>query len=250
MGAPGGAPLGLRIRLRSAASTQEIATGLARTGAAVGTTVIAGSQTEGRGRGGRAWASPPGGIYLSRLAAAPPSDRTWVPLAVGLGVREVAAGFGAPTWLRWPNDVVADGPGPGRKLAGVLVDAVAGPSGDRLVVGVGLNVAAPVEAFDEPIRSAAASLVALAGRPIDPRDVEGPLGDAIDRAVDALRTDAGRARVAREARAALFGVGRVARVDGARRGPIVGLGDAGTLVVATASGPEEIASGVVAVEGG
>ncbi|HUS31055.1 MAG TPA: hypothetical protein VMZ53_21240, partial [Kofleriaceae bacterium] len=54
-----------RIDLESCASTNDEAARLARAGASRGTVVIAERQTAGRGRDGRVWESPPGGLYMS-----------------------------------------------------------------------------------------------------------------------------------------------------------------------------------------
>lgn len=122
-------------------STNEVARELADEGAPGGTIVVARSQAAGRGRAGRSWFSPEGGLYLSALfrprrAEVPPS----VTILAGLGVALELSGLtpGAPVSVKWPNDLVLDG----RKLGGILAETHAGDDGaPRLVVGVGLNVA-------------------------------------------------------------------------------------------------------------
>lgn len=126
-------------------STLDLAHEYAAKGAAAGTVVLADAQTEGRGRQGRAWSSPPGrGIWLTVILrpAAPPAGGA---LAVRAGLacidalRAVHPGL-APR-LKWPNDVmVLD-----RKAGGILCEARW--AGERLgwvAVGVGLNVHGPV----------------------------------------------------------------------------------------------------------
>src|SRR5215210_5012342 len=59
-------PEGYRLlRYDRIGSTNDEAKNLARIGAPDGTLVWAGEQTEGRGRRGRLWLSPPGNLYLS-----------------------------------------------------------------------------------------------------------------------------------------------------------------------------------------
>ena len=59
-------PQGFRLlHVAAIGSTNDEAKALARAGAADGTLVWADEQTAGRGRRGRAWASPPGNLYLS-----------------------------------------------------------------------------------------------------------------------------------------------------------------------------------------
>src|ERR671911_316326 len=80
-----GAPL---IYAAEVGSTNDLAGAAAERGAAEGTTFVAGAQTAGRGRLGRAWISPPGaGLYVStivRRAALVP----WITLAGGVAVAD------------------------------------------------------------------------------------------------------------------------------------------------------------------
>ena len=110
-----------------------------------GSVVVAESQTAGRGRFGRNWMSPPGGLYLSILveplgavAGRPPDSFGLLPLAAGVAVaRAVRAASGASAELRWPNDLDWEG----RKVAGVLAET--GFLSDRpylAVVGFGVNL--------------------------------------------------------------------------------------------------------------
>jgi BirA family transcriptional regulator, biotin operon repressor / biotin---[acetyl-CoA-carboxylase] ligase len=120
----------------------------ARAGAPEGLVLVAETQTAGRGRMGRGWASKAGAALtfsvLLRPAAVPLSARGWLPLLTGVAV---AAGIrdrtGQRVSLKWPNDVLAAGPGAtgAGKLAGILAEQ----AGDAVVIGTGLNVlASPV----------------------------------------------------------------------------------------------------------
>lgn len=138
---PGAGWLGhRRIDLIECESTNDEAARLARAGASHGTIVIAAAQRAGRGRHGRAWASPPGlGLYLSAVVR-PPLPLALVPpmtLAIGVGVCEAAREAGADARLKWPNDVLVRG----RKLAGVLVEAQShGGRLESVIVGIGVNL--------------------------------------------------------------------------------------------------------------
>ena len=102
-------------------------------------------QTGGRGRRGRRWVSPFGTglcVSVSWCFASAPRDLPALALAAGIGVTRAlaAAGAGGLT-LKWPNDIVLAG----RKLGGILVDVDGDSRGPlRAVVGVGLNLWAPV----------------------------------------------------------------------------------------------------------
>lgn len=128
-----------RIDLESCGSTNDEAARLARAGARHGTVVIAERQTSGRGRDGRAWQSPPGGLYLSAIVR-PPLPIVDVPpmtLAIGIGLCDAIRFAGAACSLKWPNDVLVGG----KKLAGVLVEAQSqGNKLESVVVGIGINL--------------------------------------------------------------------------------------------------------------
>lgn len=108
-------------------------------------------QDAGRGRGGHTWTTPPGAALTLSLVVRPGVPREawgWLPLLAGLGVvRAVRAVTGLPAVLKWPNDVLlpdpdgADLPGWGRDRKAVGILAEVAPSGDAVVLGIGVNVA-------------------------------------------------------------------------------------------------------------
>jgi len=122
-------------------STNDDAREIARRGAPEGSVVLASRQLSGRGRLGRSWASPEGGVYLSAVLRpiVAPVRAASLALAIALGVALGVERLGARPGLKWPNDVLLDG----GKLAGVLLEMSAeADSVDWVVAGVGLNVRA------------------------------------------------------------------------------------------------------------
>lgn len=125
---------------REVGSTQEIARGLIRQGASEGTLVLAERQSEGKGRMGRSWASPPGGVWLSLILKPrfKPPETLRLPLLTGLAVAEaIRKAAGIETSLKWPNDVLLGG----KKVGGVLCELDA--ETDRVnyvILGIGVNV--------------------------------------------------------------------------------------------------------------
>ena len=114
-------------------------------GEAEGLALRAGRQTNGRGRRGRAWASPKGNLYLSILVNAPLLTAGQVGFAAALAICDaIETEFSGDTsrlTCKWPNDLVLDG----AKVAGLLLEAV--PDREQVVVGLGVNVV-PTEVKD------------------------------------------------------------------------------------------------------
>lgn len=125
------------------ASTQEEAKRRAVAGAPEGTLIVADRQTAGRGRWGRAWESPVGGLWFSLLLKPrlSPAQAPALTLVAALEMaRTLQRRTGLTPALKWPNDIWWDG----RKLAGFLTEMSA--EADRvhwLVLGVGVNVNNP-----------------------------------------------------------------------------------------------------------
>lgn len=119
----------------------------ARAGDAAPRVLVAEQQTAGRGRLGRAWASVPGGSLTFSIAVPyAPADWQGLSLVVGAVVAEAldppgAAVQGPRIALKWPNDLwLSEGPGRGRKLAGILIETVASGTQRVAVIGIGVNV--------------------------------------------------------------------------------------------------------------
>ena len=149
------------------ASTNDVAMALADAGAPHGTAVVAEHQTQGRGRLGRAWASPPGvGLWASVVLrpAVPAAVASAMTLGGGVAAAEaIEAEAGIPVTLKWPNDVLLDG----RKVAGILTELRAE---DRmvahLVMGIGINVHQGPSEFPSELAGTATSIRQAAGRAV------------------------------------------------------------------------------------
>ncbi len=130
------------VLLKSVGSTNDFTSGLAEKGFPHGTVVIAEEQTQGRGRFGRPWVSPPGNIYMSILLrdiADAPQLTPLVPAACASALKRLT---GIPVGIKSPNDLMINE----RKLGGILIETRAGAGGIRYaVVGIGINVNAAPE---------------------------------------------------------------------------------------------------------
>lgn len=124
---------------RSVTSTLDAVHDLGAQGAPHGTVVVAEEQTAGRGRDGRTWHSPAGGVWLGVLLRPPRAAVGVVSIRAGLVLAEAVDGLLGPrvVRLKWPNDVLLGE----RKLAGVLCEGRwHGDALQWLAAGVGVNV--------------------------------------------------------------------------------------------------------------
>ena len=165
-------------RLGRTDSTQRVVREWLAAGVAEVCVATADEQHDGRGRHGRAWTAPPGvallvssGFRPDRLAA----RHAWrlgaiVALAMLDAAEDVAGLRDGALGLKWPNDVVIDGPdGTLRKIAGVLGEsALEGDLVASAVVGIGVNTDWPAATFPAQLAASMSSLhEASGGRPID-----------------------------------------------------------------------------------
>lgn len=128
-----------------------------------GAVAVAEEQTEGRGRLGRTWASPPRASILCSLLLEPPVETPRLPELSVLAGEACADTIGRVTGLapqiKLPNDVLIDG----QKVAGILAEA----RDFRVVLGIGLNVNVDPADLPGALRTPATSLAAELGRPVD-----------------------------------------------------------------------------------
>lgn len=126
----------------------------AAAGADEGAWLRAELQVAGRGRQGRAWASPTGNFHGSTLVRLRPTDPPGATLALvaAVALDEVIATFLAGATVRstikWPNDLLIGG----GKVAGILLER----AGEAVVIGIGVNLAYHPDLADRPTTSLAA----------------------------------------------------------------------------------------------
>lgn len=224
-------------------STNDDARELARAGAPEGTVVLAAQQASGRGRLGRSWASPRGGVYASivlRPAVETP-DAIVLPLVVGLGVARGLGSLGVDVRLKWPNDLLDDR---GRKVAGVLLEGLSeGWRISWIVAGVGVNVR------NAPRGKDAVSLDDLAGHGIPIARVAAAVLDGIAQTYQTW-TDDGFESLRSEYDERAWLTGRDVIVSDASgsviaSGLVTGMDAVGRLLVSSAGGEVAIVAGDV-----
>ncbi|MEM2947023.1 MAG: biotin--[acetyl-CoA-carboxylase] ligase [Candidatus Bathyarchaeia archaeon] len=148
-------------------STNDWAKELAELGAPEGTVVIAETQTSGRGRLGRKWLSPKGGLWFTIILKPKlkPSETVKLAFLAGLAVAEtIRELYGLKAETKWPNDVLVDG----RKVCGILSEMkTVDEKVDYATIGIGVNANIDVEKeFPKELKETATSIQKVLGRKI------------------------------------------------------------------------------------
>ena len=169
-------------------STNTLLKGLAASGVPDGFTLVAARQTSGRGRLGRSFASPEGGLYLSMLLR-PGNDMqrasTLTPCAAVAVCRAVERVCGVVPGIKWPNDLLLGG----KKLCGILTEASLAGGGAYVVIGLGVNVNTAPEDFPAELRGSAVSLFEATGQRFDIRTLAAAIIEELDSIYAAWKPD-------------------------------------------------------------
>lgn len=233
-------------------STNDWAKRLAKEGAPEGLVCMADTQTAGRGRLGRQWASPAGDSISMSLLLRPqisPSQASMLTLVMGLSVVQACRSLlGVDAWIKWPNDMVIHG----KKVCGILTEmTLQGSQIDAVVIGTGINV--NQTDFPEAIQATATSLALEYGQNMDRREVLDAVLAAFERNYE-LFLQTGDLRSLQEAyNQVLINRGNEIRVldpKGAYNGISGGINENGELLVTKEDGTcEAVYAGEVSVRG-
>jgi BirA family transcriptional regulator, biotin operon repressor / biotin---[acetyl-CoA-carboxylase] ligase len=244
-------PLARVVEIHGAlGSTQERARELAHAGTPHGTLVVAEVQTGGRGRLGRSWGSPQGGLWMS-LVLRPGFDASLAPRitqTAAVGVAKALWQMGVEARIKWPNDLLVGG----KKLCGILAESSArnatGPASERyldyVILGVGMNANLDPAELGVPDREVTTIRYELG------RDVN--LLDLLRALLSDLETELGRIKdfgaVLEDWRNLNCTLGervRVLRLGETMEGRAVGLTAEGALLLSTRQGTVELFEGEI-----
>jgi BirA family biotin operon repressor/biotin-[acetyl-CoA-carboxylase] ligase len=146
------------LYLREVTSTNDIARGLATEGANEGLIVVSELQAEGRGRRGREWTSPVGGLWFSVILRPKVHARHVAKLGLLASVavaKAICRLYGLETSVKWPNDVLLVG----KKVCGILTEGeIRDQKIGYAVLGIGVNADFNVQALPVHVRQVATTL--------------------------------------------------------------------------------------------
>ncbi len=148
-------------------STNTVAKFLSMNGVENGSVVISEKQTKARGRSGKNWESPLGGVWLS-LILNPKVDHSKIPLitlATGVAVENTLKKIDIKNAeIKWPNDILIND----KKVCGILTEAVTSFNTiENVIIGVGIDVNMAVENFPEELQENMTTLNDEFGEKID-----------------------------------------------------------------------------------
>lgn len=216
--------------------------------------IVAGRQTQGRGRMGRDWISAPGNLFASLILSDLDDSHVAPQLGFVIGVAAMRALHalmpGSDAFrLKWPNDLLMNG----AKLGGVLLEGVSVPTGDAraplstiAIIGIGVNVTEAPRDLPYP---AIALADAGPGAP-SAQDFFAQLSDAFVETLDLWRGGAGFAQLREEWLRHAGGLGEEIAVtlsNETLRGRFETIDGAGRLVLVTPEGSRAIDAGDVVI---
>lgn len=158
-------------------------------GAPHGALLVAGRQTQGRGRLGRHFVSPPGGLYLSVVLRPRETAAASVLITAAAAVavcRAVSELCGIELSIKWVNDLFVGT----KKCCGILTEAGTGmESGsiEYMVVGIGINLTTRPVDFGEA-RETASSLYPGGVAPVSRAKLAARVHQRLLEAFDTLET--------------------------------------------------------------
>lgn len=152
-------------------STNTVAKFFAEDDDSNGLVIVSEKQTNAKGRSGKPWESPLGGVWLS-IILTPSITQNKIPiitLSTGLAVEKTFERLGIDNAeIKWPNDVLING----KKVCGVLTEAIAKFNTiERIIVGVGIDVNINVEDLPEELQDGTDSLKSIVGKEFDENEV-------------------------------------------------------------------------------
>ena len=224
--------------------------------AADGTLYITESQTGGRGRRGRNWASPAGsGIWMSLLLRPDiaPINASMLTIVAAMAVQEAIHtvltedGHDAECRIKWPNDIVLNK----KKICGILTEMSAEMDYIHyVVIGMGINV--NTKEFDDSIKATASSLFLETGDHLKRSRIVAAFSQSFAKYYDTFVKTQNLAGLKEDYNAMLVNKDSDVKAIYADKeivGKALGINDEGELIIKTDEGEKIIRTGEVSVRG-
>jgi len=230
--------------LEETGSTNQDAMQQAGEGAEEGLVIFANRQHHGKGRLGRTWYTLSESLAASILLRPdlPPEQVPQLSLLTAVALHEVLSRYAPDIRIKWPNDLLHHG----KKVAGILTEMRAEPgSVHAVVLGFGINLAAPADGWPSDINKPATDLATISTSSVSKTELAIAILNTLDQWYD-IYLQHGFAPVHRAWWQAHAASGtRVSVYDGRQyiKGIATALDDDGALLLDTGNGIRRIIAG-------
>ena len=228
-------------------STNTLAKFLAMNDVENGSVVISEKQTGARGRSGKAWESPIGGVWLSVILH-PHVDYSKLPLitlATGVAVAKALERIGVKdAEIKWPNDIMIHD----KKVCGILTEAVTQFNTiENIIIGVGIDVNMDITNFPDELQAGTTTIADELGEKADENTLIRVFLEEFEKIGEVFLED-GIEDILKEWRKRSYTIGKIVEV----RAPfnkyydayVLGIGKEGALIVEKIDGTlEKVISG-------
>ena len=228
-------------------STNTVAKFLSMNKAENGSVIISEKQTNARGRSGKSWASPLGGVWLS-IILRPNIDYSKLPLitlATGVAVAKTLEKVGVENpEIKGPNDIMIHD----KKVCGILTEAVTKFNTiESVIVGVGIDANLNIDEFPEELQAGTTTLKHELGKKGDDNLLIRLFLEEFENISEILNHE-GYEEILKEWRKRSYTIGKIVEVrepfNKYYDGYVVGIGKEGALIVEKIDGTlEKVISG-------
>ncbi|WP_407422402.1 biotin--[acetyl-CoA-carboxylase] ligase [Methanobrevibacter sp.] len=228
-------------------STNTVAKFLSENGAEHGTVIISEKQSDAKGRLGKHWESPLGGIWLS-LIVNPKVDHSKIPmitLATGVAVVKALERIGIDNAeIKWPNDVLIND----KKVCGILTEAITKFNTiENVIIGVGIDANFDVDVLSKELQEGTTTLDIELGHKVDENNVIAILLEEFEK-IGRVFNEGGFEAILKEWRKYSYSIGKIVEVrepfSKSYDGYVLGISREGALVVEKIDGTlEKVISG-------
>jgi BirA family transcriptional regulator, biotin operon repressor / biotin---[acetyl-CoA-carboxylase] ligase len=136
----------------STSSTNDAARRYIKSKNSDGLSIFAEEQTAGKGRGGNKWLSKRSESILCSIILF--ENNLSAELLSLTSAVAVADSIGKPAKIKWPNDIIIND----KKVAGILLEAVANQITNTYIIGIGINCHQGMDSFPVELGSKATSI--------------------------------------------------------------------------------------------
>ena len=228
-------------------STNTVAKFLSENGVSSGTVVLSEKQSNAKGRQGKAWESPLGGIWLS-LIVNPQVDHSKIPmitLATGVVVVKTLEKIGIKNAeIKWPNDVMING----KKVCGILTEAITKFNIiENVIIGVGIDANFDVNSLSEELREGTTTLDVQLGHKVNENEIIKIFLEEFEK-MGKIFNEGGFEEILKEWRKYSYSIGKIAEIrepfNKSYDAYVLGISREGALVVEKIDGTlEKVISG-------